>query len=80
MAADVCEAGRSVLFDPGESWVRWGLRLLLRILIGGKKTHHGRLSSASTGRLAVLRLPLLLSVLKTMSFAGGAPSTSISSS
>lgn len=41
--------------------------------------YQGRLSSASTGRLAALRLPLLVSAEKVMSLEG-AESTSISSS
>lgn len=43
--------------------------------------YHGRVSSASTGRFAVLRLPLLAPAEKLMSLEGAAwTSTSISSS
>lgn len=44
------------------------------------RTHHGRLSSASTGRLAALLLPLVASAENVISADGAGPSTSISSS
>lgn len=43
-------------------------------------TNHGKLSSASTGRFAVLRLPLVASDEKITSLDGAGASTSISSS
>lgn len=46
-----------------------------------EETHHGRLSSASTGRLAALRLPFaVLSEENVISFGGAGTSMSISSS
>lgn len=44
------------------------------------ETHQGKLSSASTGRFAALRLPFVVSAEKTMSLEGAGTSTSISSS
>lgn len=46
-----------------------------------RAAHHGRLSSASTGKLAALRLPFaVLSDEKVMSLDGAGTSMSISSS
>lgn len=41
--------------------------------------HHGKLSSASTGKLAVLLFPLVAADEKTISMAGAGASTSMSS-
>lgn len=73
VAGDVLEADGAVLFDPGF------VSEVLSENVG--EQYHGRLSSASTGRLAALRLPCLASDEKTMSldWPAGA-STSISSS
>lgn len=79
VARDVGESCRTVLLDP---WCLLASRTVVtkRSDVVGP-AHHGKLSSASTGRLAALRLPFaVLSEEKVMSLAGAGTSTSISSS
>lgn len=74
VAGDVVEGYGSVFFDPG-------LRLETDWeLYRAVATNHGKLSSASTGRFAVLRLPLVASEEKITSLDVAGASTSISSS
>lgn len=77
VAGDVVEGCGAVFFDPDAGFVR-SIELLGRFCNLG--TDHGRLSSASTGRFAVLRLPLVASEEKITSLDGAGASTSISSS
>ena len=75
VAGDVVEGVWSVFFYPSGSQ-----RDL--VCLGGGVEYHGKLSSASMGRFAALRLPfaLVFSELNVMSSLAGGGSTSISSS
>lgn len=77
LARYIGERYGAVLFDPVTGW--------LDILYGSIKinwghVYHGRLSSASTGRLAALRLPLAVLVAANMTSLDTGTSMSISSS
>ena len=74
MPRNVVQGVRSILLNP--KLVRRVNRAL------DDRSYHGRLSSASIGRLAALLLPLalVLSELKVIAFEAGGASTSISSS
>lgn len=82
VARDVGEGCWTVFLDPESVRVSDSSRncTLYRVLLRDL-THHGKLSSASTGKLAALRLPLaVLSEENVMSLEGAGTSTSISSS
>lgn len=82
VARDVGEGCWTVFLDPGSVGVSDSSRNYMRYQACLRNlTYHGKLSSASTGRLAALRLPLaVLSDEKVMSLEGAGTSTSISSS
>lgn len=79
MARDVGEGRRTVFLDP--CCLLAGRTVSRKPQYSIELAHHGRLSSASTGRLAALRLPLaVLSEENVMSLGGAGTSMSISSS
>lgn len=82
VARDVGEGCWTVFLDPDSVGVSDGWRRLTRgRVILRDITYHGKLSSASTGRLAALRLPLaVFSDENVMSLEGAGTSMSISSS
>ena len=71
----VIEGVWTVFFDPGRQLRCWNGRR-------SRSAYHGKLSSASTGRLAMLLLPLelVLSELNSTESCAAGASTSISSS
>lgn len=82
VARDIGEGCWTVFLDPESVNVSDSSRKCTRYRVLLRKlTHHGKLSSASTGKLAALRLPLaVLSEENVMSLEGAGTSTSISSS
>lgn len=82
VARDVGEGCWTVFLDPESVGVSDSPRNYTRYRVFLRNpTHHGKLSSASTGKLAALRLPLaVLSEENVMSLEGAGTSTSISSS
>lgn len=82
VARDVGEGCWTVFLDPDSVSVSDGWRRFMRRRVFLRDlTYHGKLSSASTGRLAALRLPLaVFSEENVMSLEGAGTSMSISSS